>query len=49
MLLNKGSLPYVHRSQYYGDSFWEKKELYLEVDQQRDRRQASQICLPIQG
>ena len=28
-----------------GTSFWEKKVLCCEVDQQEDRRQASQICL----
>jgi len=30
---------------YNGTSFWEKKVLCCEVDQQEDRRQASPICL----
>lgn len=49
LLPSKGSLPKAHKSQYNGSSFWEKKELHCEVDQQEDRKQGSQICLPDPG
>ena len=42
---SKGSLPNTHGSKYCGISFWEKEELYCEVDRQGGRRQGSQICL----
>ena len=49
LLPSKGSLPKAHKSQHNGSSFWEKKELHCEVDQQEDRKQGSQICLPDPG
>lgn len=38
LLQTKGLLPDTHRSQYYGTSFWEKKELYPKANQQGDRK-----------
>ena len=43
VLLSKGSLTDMHRSQYHGTGFGEKKELYCKMDQQGDRRQGSNL------
>ena len=45
LLLCKGSLPDVHRSQHYGTIFLEKKEFYYEGNWFGHRRQGSQMCL----